>query len=208
MQCYLHAVYLSFVTTLTADRVQLKGQNDGELPDSVIDDDDRMNNNNAMQRQDLPEEPFPNGPGIDGSKFAEMMSELKVFINQAKGEKYDDEEEDYDESRQSELQQPAKFNVEFLDDNSEEAVEQYSSSDYARKYDKQVIYIESYRRRGRWLDAAYDKGSGYFSQVPEENTVDTLGVKWRVKNVGGGAVVLESMLYQAPLLGCSSFTLV
>ena len=73
---------------------------------------------------------------------------------------------------------------------------QLTSSYYAQKYDEQVIYIESYHRRGRWLDAAYDKGSAYFSAIPEEDTIDKLGVKWLVKDVGGGDVVLQNMKYR------------
>ena len=70
------------------------------------------------------------------------------------------------------------------------------SANYAEKYDKQVIYIESYRWRGRWLDASKSKGWAYFESIPEEDVVDHLGVKWLVKNVGGGKVVLESMKYK------------
>ena len=130
---------------------------------------------------------------IDGSKIAELM---RGFIKQAEGEQYDDDDDDENEEddESSELQL-APTHVKLLDDNdSEKAMTQ--SSYYAQKYDKQVIYIESYRRRGRWLDAAYDKGWAYFSAIPEEDTIDKLGVKWRVKNIGGGNVVLQNMKYR------------
>ena len=125
---------------------------------------------------------------------------MRGFLKQAEGEQYDDNDDDEIENKEedddsSELQL-APTHVKLLDDNdSEKAMMQ--SSYYAQKYDKQVIYIESYRRRGRWLDVPYGKGStAYFSSVPEENTVDKLGVKWRVKNVGGGNVVLQNMKYR------------
>ena len=80
--------------------------------------------------------------------------------------------------------------------NSDNPTADMQSANYAEKYDGQVIYIESYRWRGRWLDASKSKGWAYFKSVPEEDVVDHLGLKWLVKNVGGGKVVLESMKYK------------
>jgi hypothetical protein len=175
---------------ITADGAQLKRQDDGERSNNNIDGSD-VDYNTALQRNDFGQ---PLLKEIDDNKIAEMMYKLKGFLKQAEGEQYDDgddgdENEEDDES--SELQ---PTNVKLLDDNLEEAMAQ--SSYYAQKYDKKVIYIESYRRRGRWLDASYHKGWAYFSSIPEENIVDKLGVKWLVKNVGGGDVVLRNMKYR------------
>ena len=129
---------------------------------------------------------------IDGNKIAELMYKLKGFLRQSEGEQYDDNKNEDDDSSELQL---VPTHVKLLDDNSEKAIAQ-SSYYYAEKYDNQVIYIESYRRRGRWLDAAYHKGFAYFSAIPEEDTIDKLGVKWRVKDVGGGDVVLQNMKYR------------
>lgn len=80
-------------------------------------------------------------------------------------------------------------------ENDDSAAEQ-SSYTYAARYNNRVIYIESIRRRGRWLDASYRKSWAYFRQVHQDDVVDKLGVKWLVTNVGGGAVVLENMQYK------------
>ena len=129
-----------------------------------------------LQKQNF-REPLPS----EGSNLVEMMLyKLKGVLQQNDGEQY------YDNHDRDDIPgEPQPVNImEFHND--ELAVQQ--SSKYAEMYDNQVIYIESYRRRGRWLDASYKSGSAYFSQVPEENVVDKLGVKWRVKNVGGGDV--------------------
>ena len=179
---------------------QEEGEQDGDEDDEDDDDEEessdgvRMNGNYASQMQHFGE-PLPND-GNDGSNTAELMNKLKAILNQEEGEQDEDEDdEDDDDEEESNEFQPAKFNEKLLDDDKEEAVEQ-SSYYYAKKYHGQVIYIESYRRRGRWLDSSRRRGSAYFSAVPEESTVDKLGVKWRVKNVGRGAVVLENMLYR------------
>ena len=117
-------------------------------------------------------------------KFNELESEIKGTIQrQGDGNPWDDRGNDDGEHMDTEL------------DDHETAAEQ-SSYTYARMYDNKVIYIESYRRRGRWLDASYRKPWAYFQQVHQDDVVDKRGVKWLVKDVGGGAVVLENMLYK------------
>lgn len=165
---------------ITADGLQLKRQEGEEKSNNNIDGSDHLNGEPLLKE-------------IDDSKIAELMYK---FLRQPEGGQYyydDNKNEENDDSSELQL---APAHAKLLDDNSENAIVQSTSSYYAEKYDEQVIYIESYHRRGRWLDAAYHEGYAYFSAIPEEDTVDKLGVKWLVKNVGGGDVVLQNMKYK------------
>lgn len=66
---------------------------------------------------------------------------------------------------------------------------------YAKKFIGQVIYIESYRWRGHWMDASRNKHHPYFSSVPQEDLVEKAGVKWLVRDVGSGNIALESIYH-------------
>ena len=81
-------------------------------------------------------------------------------------------------------------------DTNQIATDQQSFTYYAAMYDGKIVYIETYRWRGRWLDTSYSSGWAYFKSVPEEDVVDHLGVKWKVKNIGGGEIVLESLQFK------------
>ena len=67
----------------------------------------------------------------------------------------------------------------------------------ASKFIGRVVYIESYRYRGYWLGVAkYGRSLyGKFLDVAEKDVVNDLRVKWRVVDVGGGNIALESVQY-------------
>ena len=126
----------------------------------------------------------------DRNSLATVKKDLEDEImdtiqSEEEGNPWDPDDRDNDGSQ-------SKLDTELPMDDHETATEQ--SYFYANLYNNKVIYIESYRRRGRWLDASYRRPWAYFQQVHREDIVDKLGVKWLVRNVGGGAVVLESML--------------
>jgi alkylated DNA repair dioxygenase AlkB len=153
-----------------ADGAQLKRHDDGERSDNNIDAGSDYNDVDALQRPDFGE---PLLKDVDGSKLAEMMYKLKGFLKQAEEEQYTVMMMRMEEDDESSELQPTNVIMTII----QKMLWRMQSSYYAQKYDKQVIYIKSYRRRERWLDAAYCKGSAYFSAIPEENIVDKLGVK-------------------------------
>ena len=89
----------------------------------------------------------------DDSDLVEMDLYNEAFHNQNDGEEDDESyNNDHDES------ELLLVNVKQHNEECEEAKKQLSSNHYAQKYDRQVIYIESYRRRGQWLDASHRFG--------------------------------------------------
>ena len=76
------------------------------------------------------------------------------------------------------------------------AVEQASARDYARQFDGQVIYIETYEYRGHWMGAPGSNRDVYFYPVHERAVAENLALKWRVQDLGQGEVLLENMKYK------------
>ena len=58
----------------------------------------------------------------------------------------------------------------------------------------QVIYVETYRYRGRWLDA-HHSFSARFTQAPQSKVVDYTWTKWIVRRGPGNTMALESVRY-------------
>ena len=65
-----------------------------------------------------------------------------------------------------------------------------SVSDYVN----QVIYVESYRYRGRWLDA-HHSFSARFTESPQSDVIYYTWTKWIVRQGPGGTLALESVRY-------------
>ena len=65
-----------------------------------------------------------------------------------------------------------------------------SVSDYVN----QVIYVETYRYRGRWLDA-HHSFSARFTQCPQSEVIDHTWTKWIVREGPGNTLALESVRY-------------
>ena len=173
------------------DNTKLASNDDSVLKKMGVDKGDE-NDIDPLQDRDFME-PLHNAEekdGYDDIDLVEMELYNEAFHNQNDGEEHDESNNNDDES------EPLLVNIKQHDEEFEEAKEQLSPNHYAQKYDRQVIYIESYCRRGRWLDASHSFGWAYSLDIPEENVVDKLGVKWCVRNVGGGEVVLESMRYK------------
>lgn len=76
------------------------------------------------------------------------------------------------------------------------AVEQASAMYYASHFNGQIIYIETYENRGHWMGAPGSNSDVYFYPVHEEAVVEKLELKWRVKDLGQGEVLLENMKYK------------
>ena len=58
----------------------------------------------------------------------------------------------------------------------------------------QVIYVESLRYRGRWLDAHHSKECR-FTETPQSDVIDAVWAKWIVRDGPNGTIALESMRY-------------
>ena len=145
------------------------------------------------------EDPWDNGNDLgreeDNRELKDDLNELAAVQNelesettgttqmQGDGNPWDDHDNDDGERMDTES------------DDHETAAEQ-SSYTYARLYNNKVIYIENYGKRGRWLAASHRRPWAYFPQINQKDVVDKLMAKWLVKDVGGGAVVLENMLYK------------
>ena len=80
------------------------------------------------------------------------------------------------------------------------------SSTSVSDYVNQVIYVESYRYRGRWLDAFYDPSSLFryafpnirfarFTDSPESSVVYKTWSKWIVRQGPGNTLALESVRF-------------
>ena len=68
------------------------------------------------------------------------------------------------------------------------------SSQSASDYFNQVIYVETYRYRGRWLDA-HHSFSARFTGSPQSKVVDYTWTKWIVRQGPGNTIALESVRY-------------
>ena len=146
--------------------------------EEMLPDDDGV----ELQRQ---EEMLPDDDGAELQRQEEMLPDDDGVELQRQEEMLPDDDDTLLTSEQM-LEQS----------NGRSPTADVQSSYYAQKYDGQVIYIESYRWRRRWLDASKRKGSAYFKSIHQDDVVDHLGVKWLVKDVGKGNVVLESMKYK------------
>ena len=68
------------------------------------------------------------------------------------------------------------------------------SSTSVSDYVNQVIYVETYRYRGHWLDA-HHTGSARFSESPQSDIVHHNWPKWVVRAGPSNTLVLESVRY-------------
>ena len=68
------------------------------------------------------------------------------------------------------------------------------SSKSVSDYVNQVIYVESYRYRGYWLDSD-DSFFAAFSEASQSSVVDLIWTKWIVRQGPGNTLALESVRY-------------
>ena len=62
------------------------------------------------------------------------------------------------------------------------------------EYAGQVVYLESLRYRGRWLNA-HDSKKCRFTSCPQSDVIDNVWTKWIVRNAENGLIALESLRY-------------
>ena len=68
------------------------------------------------------------------------------------------------------------------------------TSNSVADYVNQVIYVESYRYRGHWLDA-HHSFSARFTESPQSDVIDHVWTKWIVRQGPGNTMALESVRY-------------
>ena len=72
---------------------------------------------------------------------------------------------------------------------------EFAESNEASRYYNQVIYIETLRYRGHWLDAHHSR-QARFTPAPERDLIGKIWAKWIVRRGPGGAIALESVRYR------------